>query len=150
MSDKDATQAETLKMFDKLMATERFATDSELFREGVRALYHQEFSSARQAAQRRLIEKYSERTVDTTLDRMGGMLSESISEALNQVWEQLPEVMSGVFREVLTDVLGRIQIPASGAVSGDAGSSSYSLPEAKLPEAAQSISDDVGDFLDMF
>ena len=48
MSDKDTTQAETLKMFDKLMATEKYATDSELFREGVRALYHQEFSSARQ------------------------------------------------------------------------------------------------------
>ena len=48
-----------------------------------------------------------------------------------------------VFREVLTDVLGRIQIPTAGAVSGDTGSSSYSLPEAKLPEATESFSDDV-------
>ena len=150
MSDKDSVQAETLKMFDKLMATEKFATDSELFREGVRALYHQEFSSAKQAAQRRLIEKYSERTVDTTLGRMGGMLSEAIGEALNQVWEQLPEVMSDVFREVLTDVLGRIQIPASGSVAGDAGAESFNPPEAKLPDAAETFSDDVGEFLDMF
>ena len=147
MSDKDSVQTETLKMFDKLMASGKYDTDSELFREGVRALYSREFTSTKRAENRRLIEKYSEQTVETMTDRMAGMVREAVSEEMNQIWEHPPDMMIQAFRKMLTDALAEVQIPASEAVGTGSGVP-LSNSGGVVPEATGVITDAVGDFLD--
>ena len=147
MSDKDSVQTETLKMFDKLMASGKYDTDSELFREGVRALYSREFNSTKRAENRRLIEKYSEQTVETMTDRMAGMVREAVSEELGHIWENPPDTMVQTFRKIFTDVLEEVQISASGVVGIGSGIP-LSNSEGVVPEATGVITDAVGDFLD--
>lgn len=125
ISYKDPYQLETMQMLDKLMEEGKYPSEANLFREGVRALFQKEHSSGKRASDRRLLEKYAGKAVETAVP-----------------------AFADVVRETVSELLADVRIPV-GAVSQDAEGWLGKEPNDDVPKATGVISDSVDELLGM-
>lgn len=82
-SNKDYTQKEVIRMFEYLFATGEYATESDIFREGIRSLYKEKTEPAQVVDWDNRIKECATATADMMMERMqtmldGGVISRGI------------------------------------------------------------------------
>ena len=125
LSCRNPYQAETIQMFDKLMDDGKYQSESDLLREGIRALFQKEHSAGKRAADRRLLEKHVGKAIETAIP-----------------------AFADVVRETVRDLLEDVRIPI-GAVSQDAEGCTGKESCDDVPKATGVISDSVDELLGM-
>lgn len=123
LSNKDYAQKEVIRMFEYLLATGEYATESDIFREGIKSLYREKTEPDKVTDWNNRIQECARITADNMLERMQTML----------------DVM--VRKGGLVDVAGAVT-DAGEPVETDVGM----VP----PEAVEELSDEVDDFLNDF
>lgn len=73
-SNKDYVQKEVIRMFEYLLATEEYATESDIFREGIRSLYKEKAEPAQVMDWDNRIKECATATADMMMERMQTML----------------------------------------------------------------------------
>lgn len=73
-SNKDFAQKEVIRMFEYLLATGEYATESDIFREGIRSLYKEKTESAQVVDWDNRIKECAIATADMMMVRMQTML----------------------------------------------------------------------------
>ncbi len=73
-SNKDYTQKEVIRMFEYLFATGEYATESDIFREGIRSLYKEKTEPAQVVDWDNRIKECATATADMMMVRMQTML----------------------------------------------------------------------------
>ena len=74
LSNKDYAQKEVIRMFEYLLATGEYATESDIFREGIKSLYREKTEPDRVTDWDNRIQECARNTADTVLERMQTML----------------------------------------------------------------------------
>lgn len=120
LSNKDYSQKEVIRMFEYLLASGEYATESDIFREGIKSLYREKTEPDRIVDWDNRIQECARITADNMMERMQNMLDATGRK--------------GGLVEVVGAVAG-----ADETVEADAG-------VAPL-EAVEELSDEVDDFL---
>lgn len=123
LSNKDYAQKEVIRMFEYLLATGEYATESDIFREGIKSLYREKTEPDKVTDWDNRIQECARITADNVLERMQTMLDATVSKG-------------GLVAEVgaVTD--------ADEPVETDVGMAP--------PEAVEELSEEVDDFLSDF
>lgn len=123
LSNKDYAQKEVIRMFEYLLATGEYATESDIFREGIKSLYREKTEPDKDTDWDNRIQECARITADNVLERMQTMLDATARK--------------GGFATVagaVTDVDEPVEIDVGMAP----------------PEAVEELSDEVDDFLNDF
>ena len=123
LSNKDYAQKEVIRMFGYLLATGEYATESDIFREGIKSLYREKTEPDKVTDWDNRIQECARITADNMLGRMQTMLDVTVRKG------------------GLVDVAGAVT-DAGEPVETDVGM----VP----PEAVEELSDEVDDFLNDF
>lgn len=123
LSNKDYAQKEVIRMFEYLLATGEYATESDIFREGIKSLYREKTEPDRITDWDNRIQECARIIADNILERMQTMLDETVRKG------GLVDVAGAV-----TDVDEPVEIDVGMAP----------------PEAVEELSDEVDDFLNNF
>lgn len=123
LSNKDYAQKEVIRMFEYLLATGEYATESDIFREGIKSLYREKTESDRITDWDNRIQECARITADNVLERMQTMLDATVRK--------------GGFATVAGAVTDAVE-----PVEKDVGMAP--------PEAVEELSDEVDDFLNYF
>lgn len=123
LSNKDYTQKEVIRMFEYLMATGEYATESDIFREGIKSLYREKTEPDKITDWDKRIQECARTTADNMMERMQNMLDATVRKG----------GLVAVTRTVAD---------ADEAVEADVGMAP--------PEAVEELSDEVDDFLNDF
>lgn len=119
LSNKDYTQKEVIRMFEYLLSTGEYATESDIFREGIKSLYREKTEPDRITDWDNRIQECARMTADNMMERMQTMLD------------------STVRKDGLVAVTGAVT-DADEPVEADVG--------MEPPETAEELSDEVDDF----
>lgn len=119
LSNKDYAQKEVIRMFEYLLATGEYATESDIFREGIKSLYREKTEPDKVTDWDNRIQECARITADNMLERMQTMLDVTVRKG------------------GLVDVAGAVT-DAGEPVETDVGM----MP----PEAVEELSDEVDDF----
>ena len=123
LSNKDYAQKEVIRMFEYLRATGEYATESDIFRKGIKSLYREKTEPDKVTDWDNRIQECACITADNVLERMQTMLDETVRKG------------------GLVDVAGAVT-DADEPVETDAG--------MEPPEAVEEPSEEVDDFLSDF
>lgn len=123
LSNKDYAQKEVIRMFEYLLASGEYATESDIFREGIKSLYREKTEPDRIVDWDNRIQEYARITADNMMERMQNMLDVTVRKG----------GLVAVTRTVAD---------ADEAVEADVGMAP--------PEAVEELSDEVDDFLNDF
>ena len=123
LSNKDYTQKDVIRMFEYLLATGEYATESDIFREGIKSLYREKTEPDKVTDWDNRIQECARITADNVLERMQTMLDVTVRKG------------------GLVDVAGAVT-DAGEPVETDVGMAP--------PEAVEELSDEVDDFLNDF
>ena len=123
LSNKDYAQKEVIRMFEYLLTTGEYATESDIFREGIKSLYREKTESNRIMDWDNRIQECARITADNMLERMQTMLDATLRK--------------GGFVAVVGAVTD-----ADKTLEADVGMAP--------PEAVEELSDEVDDFLNDF
>lgn len=123
LSNKDYAQKEVIRMFEYLLATGEYATESDIFREGIKSLYREKTEPDKVTDWDNRIQECARITADNMLERMQTMLDVTVRKG------------------GLVDVAGAVT-DAGEPVETDVGMAP--------PEAVEELSDEVDDFLNDF
>jgi Arc/MetJ-type ribon-helix-helix transcriptional regulator len=123
LSNKDYAQKEVIRMFEYLLASGEYATESDIFREGIKSLYREKTEPDRIVDWNNRIQEYARITADNMMERMQNMLDVTVRKG----------GLVAVTRTVAD---------ADEAVEADVGMAP--------PEAVEELSDEVDDFLNDF
>jgi Arc/MetJ-type ribon-helix-helix transcriptional regulator len=78
LSNKDYAQKEVIRMFEYLLTTGEYATESDIFREGIKSLYREKTESNRIMDWDNRIQECARITADNMLERMQTMLDATL------------------------------------------------------------------------
>lgn len=120
LSNKDYSQKEVIRMFEYLLASGEYATESDIFREGIKSLYREKTEPDRIVDWDNRIQECARITADNMMERMQNMLDATVRKG------------------GLVAVAGTVA-DADEAVEADVGMAP--------PEAVEELSDEVDDFL---
>lgn len=123
LSNKDYAQKEVIRMFEYLLASGEYATESDIFREGIKSLYREKTEPDRIVDWDNRIQEYARIIADNMMERMQNMLDVTVRKG----------GLVAVTRTVAD---------ADEAVEADVGMAP--------PEAVEELSDEVDDFLNDF
>lgn len=123
LSNKDYAQKEVIRMFEYLLATGEYATESDIFREGIKSLYREKTEPDKDTDWDNRIQECARITADNMMERMHTMLDATVRKG------------------GLVDVAGAVT-DAGEPVETDVGMAP--------PEAVEELSDEVDDFLNDF
>ena len=123
LSNKDYAQKEIIRMFEYLLATGEYATESDIFREGIKSLYREKKEPDKVTDWDNRIQECARITADNVLERMQTMLDATVRK--------------GGFATVAGAVTD-----ADEPVETDVGMAP--------PEAVEELSEEVDDFLNDF
>ena len=123
LSNKDYIQKEVIRMFEYLLATGEYATESDIFREGIKSLYRERTEPDKVTDWDNRIQECARITADNVLERMQTILDATVSKG---------GLVAGM--GAVTDV--------EEPVETDVGMAP--------PEAVEELSDEVDDFLNDF
>lgn len=123
LSNKDYAQKEVIRMFEYLLAIGEYATESDIFREGIKSLYREKTEPDKDTDWDNRIQECARITADNMMERMHTMLDATLHKG------GLVAVAGAV-----TDV--------DEPVEADVGMAP--------PEAVEELSDEVDDFLNDF
>lgn len=123
LSNKDYAQKEVIRMFEYLLATGEYATESDVFREGIKSLYREKTEPDKDTDWDNRIQECARITADNMMERMHTMLDATVHKG------GLVAVAGAV-----TDV--------EEPVETDVGMAP--------PEAVEELSEEVDDFLNDF
>lgn len=80
LSNKDYAQKEVIRMFEYLLATGEYATESDIFREGIKSLYREKTEQDRITDWDNRIQECARITEGNMLERMQSMLDAAVSK----------------------------------------------------------------------
>lgn len=123
LSNKDYAQKEVIRMFEYLLATSEYATESDIFREGIKSLYRERTEPDKVTDWDNRIQECARITADNMLERMQTMLDATLRKG------------------GLVAVVGAVT-DADEQVEADVGMAP--------PEAVEELSEEVDDFLSEF
>lgn len=123
LSNKDYAQKEVIRMFEFLVATGEYATESDIFQEGIKSLYREKTEPDRITDWDNRIQECARTTADNMLERMQNMLDAILRKG------------------GLVAVAGTV-VDEDEQIEGDVGMAP--------PEAVEELSDEVDDFLSNF
>ncbi len=123
LSNKDYAQKEVIRMFEYLLASGEYATESDIFREGIKSLYREKTESGRIMDWDNRIQECARITADNMLERMQTMLDATLRKG------------------------GLVAV--SGTVADEDEPIEADVGMAP-PEAVEELSDEVDDFLSNF
>lgn len=123
LSNKDYAQKEVIRMFEYLLATGEYATESDIFREGIKSLYREKTEPDRITEWNNRIQECARTTADNMLERMQIMLDVTMRKG------------------------GLVAV--SGTVADEDEPIEADVGMAP-PEAVEELSDEVDDFLSNF
>jgi len=123
LSNKDYAQKEVIRMFEYLLATGEYATESDIFREGIKSLYREKTEPDRITDWNNRIQECARTTADNMLERMQIMLDVTVRKG------------------------GLVAV--SGTVADEDEPIEADVGMAP-PEAVEELSDEVDDFLSNF
>lgn len=123
LSNKDYAQKEVIRMFEYLLATGEYATESDIFREGIKSLYREKTEPDRVTDWDNRIQECARNTADNVLERMQTMLDTTVRKG------------------------GLVAV--AGTVT-DADEPVETDVEMESPEAVEELSEEVDDFLNDF
>lgn len=123
LSNKDYAQKEVIRMFEYLLTTGEYATESDIFREGIKSLYREKTESNRIMDWDNRIQECARITADNMLERMQTMLDATLRKG------------------GLAAVLGTVA-DEDEPIEANVGMAP--------PEAVEELSDEVDDFLSDF
>lgn len=124
LSNKDYAQKEVIRMFEYLLASGEYATESDIFREGIKSLYREKTEPDRITDWDNRIQECARITADNMMERMQTILLDAT-----------------VRKGGLVAVVGAVT-DADKPLEADAGMAP--------PEAVEELSDEVDDFLNDF
>ena len=78
LSNQDYAQKEVIRMFEYLLTTGEYATESDIFREGIKSLYREKTESNRIMDWDNRIQECARITADNMLERMQTMLDATL------------------------------------------------------------------------
>lgn len=78
LSNKDYAQKEVIRMFEYLLATGEYATESDIFREGIKSFYREKMEPDRITDWNNRIQECARITADNMLERMQIMLDATL------------------------------------------------------------------------
>lgn len=78
LSNKDYAQKEVIRMFEYLLATGEYATESDIFREGIKSLYREKTEPDKVTDWDNRIQECARITADNMLERMQTMLDATL------------------------------------------------------------------------
>ena len=78
LSNKDYAQKEVIRMFEYLLTTGEYATESDIFREGIKSLYREKTEPDRIVDWDNRIQECARITADNMLERMQTMLDATL------------------------------------------------------------------------
>lgn len=78
LSNKDYGQQEVIRMFEYLMATGEYATESDIFREGIKSLYREKTEPDRITDWDNRIQECAYITADNVMERMQNMMDATL------------------------------------------------------------------------
>ena len=78
LSNKDYAQKEVIRMFEYLLATGEYATESDIFREGIKSLYREKTEPNKITDWDNRIQECARITADNMLERMQSMLDAKV------------------------------------------------------------------------
>ena len=120
LSKKDYSQKQVLRMFEYLLGTGEYATESDIFREGIKSLYREKTEPDKVIDWDNRIQECAVTTADAIMERMRVML-----EGVSVV--QTAETGTGI-----KTIVGVTENASEGM---------------KPPEASEELDEGVGDFL---
>ena len=123
LSNKDYAQKEVIRMFEYLLATSDYATESDIFREGIKSLYREKTEPDNVKDWDNRIQECARITADNVLERMQTMLDATVRKG------------------------GLVAV--AGAVT-DADEPEETDADMAPPEAVEALSEEVDDFLSDF
>ena len=123
LSNKDYAQKEVIRMFEFLVATGEYATESDIFQEGIKSLYREKTEPDRITDWDNRIQECARTTADNMLERMQNMLDAILRKG------------------GLVAVAGTV-VDEDEQIEGDVGMAP--------PEAVEELSEEVDDFLSDF
>lgn len=123
LSNKDYVQKEVIRMFEYLLAAGEYATESDIFREGIKSLYREKTEPDRITDWNNRIQECARTTADNMLERMQIMLDATLRKG------------------GLVTVTGAVT-DTDEPVETDVGMTP--------PEAVEELSEEVDDFLNDF
>lgn len=123
LSNKDYVQKEVIRIFEYLLATGEYATESDIFREGIKSLYREKTEPDKVTDWDKRIQECARTTADNIMERMQNMLDATVRKG------------------GLVAVAGTVA-DADESVEADIGMAP--------PEAVAELSNEVDDFLNDF
>lgn len=123
LSNKDYAQKEVIRMFEYLLATSEYATESDIFREGIKSLYRERTEPDKVTDWDNRIQECARITADNMTERIQTMLDATLRKG------------------GLVAVVGAVT-DADEQVEADVGMAP--------PEAVEELSEEVDDFLSDF
>lgn len=123
LSNKDYSQKEVIRMFEYFLASGEYATESDIFREGIKSLYREKTEPDRITDWDNRIQECARTTADNMVERMQNMLDATVRKG------------------GLVAVAGTVA-DTDEVVEADVGMAP--------PEAVEELSDEVDDFLNDF
>ena len=120
LSKKDYSQKEVLRMFEYLVSTGEYATESDIFREGIKSLYREKTEPDEVIDWDNRIQECAATTADVIMERMRAML-EGVAVAR--------------LLETDTDATAQADVPTTV------------LEGMKPPQASEELGEGVSDFL---
>ncbi len=123
LSNKDYAQKEVIRMFEYLLATSEYATESDIFREGIKSLYRERTEPDKVTDWDNRIQECARITADNMMERIQTMLDATLRKG------------------GLVAVVGAVT-DADEQVEADVGMAP--------PEAVEELSEEVDDFLSDF
>lgn len=78
LSNKDYSQKEVIRMFDYLLASGEYATETDIFREGIKSLYREKTEPDRIVDWDNRIQECARITADNMMERMQNMLDATV------------------------------------------------------------------------
>lgn len=78
LSNKDYAQKEVIRMFEYLLATGEYATESDIFREGIKSLYREKTEPDKVTDWDNRIQECAHITADNMLERIQTMLDATV------------------------------------------------------------------------
>lgn len=120
LSNKDYSQKEVIRMFDYLLASGEYATESDIFREGIKSLYREKTEPDRIVDWDNRIQECARTTADNMMERMQNILDATVRKG------------------GLVTVAGTV-IDADKSAEADVGMAPL--------ESVEELSDEVDDFL---
>lgn len=123
LSNKDYSQKEVIRMFDYLLASGEYATESDIFREGIKSLYREKTEPDKVTDWDNRIQECARTTADNMMERMQNMLDATVRKG------------------------GLVAVAGTVADADEAVEAYVGMAP---PEAVEELSDEVDDFLNYF